>query len=62
ELKYSLLRNKIYDVTLKEVKNFGKGTDENLVDPTDPIETNAWIEATVKVKTWTVDRQESNLE
>ncbi|MEG2495495.1 MAG: fimbrial protein, partial [Mucinivorans sp.] len=24
ELKYSLLRNKIYDVTLKEVKNFGK--------------------------------------
>ncbi|MEG0815344.1 MAG: Mfa1 family fimbria major subunit [Mucinivorans sp.] len=62
ELKYSLLRNKIYDVTLKEVKNFGKGTDEDLVKPTDPIETNAWIEATVKVKTWTVDRQESNLE
>ncbi|MEG1588979.1 MAG: fimbria major subunit, partial [Mucinivorans sp.] len=62
ELKYSLLRNKIYDVTLKEVKNFGKGTDANLVKPTDPIETNAWIEATVKVKAWTVDRQESNLE
>lgn len=61
-LKYSLLRNKIYDVTLKEVKNFGKGTDEDLVKPTDPIETNAWIEATVKVKTWGVDRQESNLE
>ncbi|MEG2761197.1 MAG: fimbria major subunit, partial [Mucinivorans sp.] len=62
ELKYSLLRNKIYDVTLKEVKNLGKGTDEDLVNPDDPIETNAWIEATVKVKTWTVDRQESNLE
>ncbi|MEG1665223.1 MAG: Mfa1 family fimbria major subunit [Mucinivorans sp.] len=62
ELKYSLLRNKIYDVTLKEVKNFGKGTDANLVNPTDPIETNAWIEATVKIKAWTVDRQESNLE
>ncbi|MEG1635219.1 MAG: fimbria major subunit, partial [Rikenellaceae bacterium] len=62
DLKYSVLRNKLYDITLKEIRNFGKNTDADLVVPTEPIETNAFINAEITINNWEYKPQESNLE
>ncbi|MEG1464590.1 MAG: fimbria major subunit, partial [Mucinivorans sp.] len=60
--KFSVLRNNIYEVTLKNVNAFGSNESGTIVTPGDPIETNVWIEATITLAPWTVKSQTSDLE
>ncbi|MEG2761124.1 MAG: fimbria major subunit, partial [Mucinivorans sp.] len=60
--KFSVLRNNIYEVTLQNVNAFGSNESGTIVTPTDPIETNVWIEATITLAPWTVKSQTSDLE
>ncbi|MEG2480125.1 MAG: fimbria major subunit, partial [Mucinivorans sp.] len=58
----SVLRNCIYNVQLNNVNAFGGNENSTIVTPGDPIETDAFIEATITLLPWNVKTQESDLE
>ncbi|MEG2036295.1 MAG: Mfa1 family fimbria major subunit [Mucinivorans sp.] len=61
-LKFSVLRNCIYNVQLNNVNAFGGNENSTIVTPDDPLETDAFIEATITLLPWNVKTQESDLE
>lgn len=61
-LKFSVLRNYIYDITLGNINGFGSNDTGTIVDPDEQIEVDAYIEATIKILAWNVKEQTSDLE
>ncbi|MEG0725755.1 MAG: fimbria major subunit, partial [Mucinivorans sp.] len=61
-LKFSVLRNYIYDITLGNINGFGSNDTGTIVDPDEQIEVDAYINATIAVLAWNVKEQTSDLE
>ncbi|MEG2099321.1 MAG: fimbria major subunit, partial [Mucinivorans sp.] len=61
-LKFSVLRNYIYDITLGNINGFGSNDTDTIVNPDDQIEVDAYINATIAVLAWNVKEQTSDLE
>ncbi|MEG1372274.1 MAG: fimbria major subunit, partial [Mucinivorans sp.] len=61
-LKFSVLRNYIYDITLGNINGFGSNDTDTIVNPDEQIEVDAYIEATISVLAWNVKEQTSDLE
>ncbi|MEG3047989.1 MAG: fimbria major subunit, partial [Mucinivorans sp.] len=60
--KFSVLRNYVYDITLRNINGFGSNDTGTIVNPDDQIEVDAYIEATIAVLPWNVKSQTSDLE
>ncbi|MEG0815231.1 MAG: fimbria major subunit, partial [Mucinivorans sp.] len=61
-LKFSVLRNYVYDITLRNINGFGSNDTGTIVNPDDQIEVDAYINATIAVLAWNVKEQTSDLE
>ncbi|MEG1037999.1 MAG: fimbria major subunit, partial [Mucinivorans sp.] len=61
-LKFSVLRNYVYDITLRNINGFGSNDTDTIVNPDEQIEVDAYIEATISVLAWNVKEQTSDLE
>lgn len=61
--KYSVIRNHSYKVNINRINGPGSSTENgNVVDPTDPVETETEMLADIKVLDWWKVEQDSTLE
>lgn len=60
--KYSVWRNRYYKVNITDVKGPGVNTEDGVVpDPTDPVEQDAYMQATIQVNDWIVIDQSGGI-